>query len=231
MNPAARCFFLASAVAMLAACTPSQTKPSRAATPTSSSGFLQDYSVLSPDPDDPGYRHYTAPGVQASQYHKFIIEDPVFAMNTGGAYVALDPALITSFGDYYKARMASALAGHYQVVTEPGPGVARLRVAVVGMVEVQPRLKARDLVPVKALFDVGRRVAGKNPYVLRMSFEAEALDAETGKLIGETVDSRESTSTVAGKSASPSDQQVHDLIDFWVERFVARLDKANGLTR
>lgn len=223
-----QCLFLTILVAMLAACSTSQTKPSRAAPASSHSGFLQDYTLLQADPADPGYLHYVAPGAQASQYRKFIIDDPVFALNTGGEYVALDPAQIASITDYYKSRMAAALAPHYQVVTAPGPGVARLRVAVVGMVEVQPQLKVRDLVPLKALFDVGRRVAGKNPYVLRMSFEAEAKDSETGRLIGETVDSRESKSTVAGKSAQPADEQMHDLVDYWVARFVARLDKANG---
>lgn len=228
MKPAVRYLILSLLVAILAACSSSQTKPSRAAPAPAHSGFLQDYALLQADPADPGYLHYVAPGVQVSQYRKFIIDDPVFALKTGDAYVSLDPAQIASFGDYYKSSMAAALAQHYQVVTTPGPGVAQLRVAVVGMVEVRPQMKARDLIPLKALFDVGRMAAGKNPYVLRMSFEAEAKDSETGQLIGETVDSRESRSSVAGKSAQPSDEQVHDLVDYWVARFVARLDKANG---
>ncbi|MGH8233991.1 MAG: DUF3313 domain-containing protein [Rhodanobacteraceae bacterium] len=230
MKRCVRYFLLTILVAALAACSTSQTKPSRAATSTAYSGFLQDYALLRADPADPGYLHYVAPGAQASQYRKFIVDDPVVALNTGGEYVSLDPAQVASMSAYYKSRMTAALAQHYQVVTAPGPGVAQVRVAVVGMVEVQPQLKARDLVPLKALFDVGRRAVGKNPYVLRMSFEAEALDSESGRLIGETVDSRESRNTVAGKSARPSGEQVHDLIDYWVARFVARLDKANGFS-
>ncbi|HEX5489196.1 MAG TPA: DUF3313 domain-containing protein [Rhodanobacteraceae bacterium] len=228
MKPGARYLILTLLVASLAACSTSQTKPSRAAPTSSHSGFLQDYTLLQADPADPDYLHYVAPDAHVSQYRKFIIDDPVFALNTGDAYVSLDAAQVASFGDYYKSSMAAALARHYQVVSAPGPGVARLRVAVSGMVEVRPQLKARDLIPFKALFDAGRMAAGKSPYVLRMSFEAEATDSETGRLIGETVDSRESTSTVAGKSTEPSDEQVRDLVDYWVARFVARLDKANG---
>jgi len=230
MKPAVRCFFLITLVVTLAACSMSQTKPSRAAPSSFNSGFLQNYALLQADSADPGYLHYVAPGVQPSHYRKFIIDDLAFALYTGGQYVLFDPAQAVSIGDYYKSRMAAALAQHYQVVTAPGPGVTRLRVALVGIVEVQQQLKPRDLLPYKAAFDVLRRVVDKNPYVLRMSFEAEALDSESGQLIGETIDSRESKSTVAGQSARPSDKQVHALIDYWVARFVAKLDKANGFT-
>jgi hypothetical protein len=106
--------------------------------------------------------------------------------------------------------------------------VARLRLAVVGLIETGPQFKLRDLVPAKALFNVARMAADKTPYVLQMSIESEAQDSVTGKLLGAAVDSRESRKTVTGREAPPSDDQVHDLIDYWVARFVARLDRANG---
>ncbi len=213
---------------LLAACSQAPTRPSRAPSAVAPSGFLKDYSVLTPDPHDAGYQHYVAPAARAQRYHSFIVEKPVFIVNTGDAYKALDPARLQSISDYYESRMTAALSRHYKVVDAPGPGVARLRVAVVGLVEVAPQFKARDLVPVKALFEVARMAVDKSPRVLRMSMESEALDSQSGELLGETIDSRESKKTVAGKSTAPSDDQLHDLIDFWVNRFVARLDRANG---
>lgn len=214
--------------ALLAACSTTSTQPSRAQSQTAPSGFLTDYSLLTPDPHDPGYRHYVAPGTSARQYRSFLIEPPEFIVNTRDTYKTLDPARIQAISKYYESRMASTLAQHYRVVDAPGPGVVRLRVAVVGLVEARPEFKMRNLIPVKALFDVARIVVDKSPQVLRMSIESQALDSQSGKLLGEAVDSRESKQTVAGASTPPSDDQIHDLIDFWVARFVARLDRANG---
>lgn len=216
---------------LCAACASPQVKPSRASTPVATtSGFLADYSQLQADPASPGYRHYVAPGFDPAHYRKFIIDTPEIIINTGGGYQTLDPARVADLVQYYQGVMAAALSQHYQVVTEAGPGVARLRVAVVGLTEVRPALKPRDLIPISALFKVARAAAGKNPQVLRMSIESEALDAQTGALLGEAVDSRESSATVT-KGDAPASAQLHELIDFWVKRFVAKLDKANGFTK
>lgn len=226
-----RAFVLAGALTLLcASCTSPEVKPSRASAPAAHSGFLADYSLLQADPENAGYSHYVAPGFNPAQYRKFIIDTPAIIVNTGGKYQPLDPARLTDIEQYYQGAMSAALSQHYQVVTEPGPGVARLRVAVVGVVEINPPLKPRDLIPVSALFKVARAAAGKNPQVLRVSIESEALDSETGSVLGETVDSRESTATVT-KGDAPASAQLHELIDFWVKRFVAKLDKANGFTQ
>ncbi len=226
-----RSFLLAGIVAALCtACAQTQVKPSRTAGPENYSGFLANYSLLRADPDDPSYLHYIAPGINPAHYRKFIVETPEIRVNTGGQYQPLDPARLAEISDYYRASMTAALSRHYQVVATPGPGVARIRAAVVGAVEVRPPLKPRDFVPVSAMFKVARMAVGMNPYVLRVSIESEALDSQTGAVLGETVDSRESTKTVT-RGEAPAPAQLHQLIDFWVARFVAKLDKANGYTR
>lgn len=205
-------------------------QPARTSGPPAYSGFLADYKLLQANPDEPGYLRYVAPGFNPTQYRKFIVEPPQIIINTGGGYQALDPARLSEVTSYYEQAMAAALGKHYEVVTEPGPGVARLRAAVVGAVEVNERLKPRNLLPVSALFKVARAATGTNAQVLRMSIESEALDSQTGAVLGETVDSRESGATVLkGHAAEP--EQLHELIDFWVARFMARLDKANGFTQ
>lgn len=190
------------------------------------SGFLSDYSLLRADPSDPNLKQYTAPGV-ARKYHKFMIDAPEFIINTGGMDQVLDPARMSAISQSYRAAMIAALSEHYQVVDRPGPGVARLRLAVVGAVEVNERLKPINALPVSALFKVARAATGTNAQVLRLSIESEAVDSETGALLGETVDSRESSKTVIKGNPADSDQ-VNQLINFWVKRFVGRLDQANG---
>ncbi len=219
---------LAGTLAVLSAgCGSPQVQPARGDAPAQPTGFLSDYSLLRSDSKEPGYLQYVAPGFNPAQYRKFIVESPEIIINTGDGYQPIDPARLAEMIDYYRTRMATELNRHYQVVDAPGPGVARIRAAVVGAVEVMPALKPRDLIPVSALFKVTRMAVGENPYVLRVSIESEALDSQTGALLGETVDRRESSKTVTkGQGAGP--EQLHELIDFWVARFVARLDKANG---
>lgn len=222
--------WLASAtlILFLSACSTAPTQPSKASPTAARAGFLQDYNRLVQDSREPGYQHYVAPSMLTGKYRSFIIDDPVFIVNTRDGYEAISPAHLQAMADYYKTRMATALGTHYRVADAPGPGVARLRIAVVGLVEVGPDFQLSDLVPAKALFNAARAVADKTPHQLQISIESEALDSQTSQVLGATVDSRQSTKTVSGSDAHPSDEQVHDLIDFWVARFVSRLDRVNG---
>ena len=216
-------FAMGAALALLAGC--ATTQPSRELSGLQS-GFLHDYSVLRPDPQDPGFRHYTAPDLRPGQYRSFLVEDLSFIVNTNQGYQALDTARLRELSDYYMSQMTAMLqARQYEVGKAAGPGVARLRVAVVGLAQVAPQLKATDLIPAKMLFNVARMATDTSPHVLRMSIEGEMLDSTSGRLLGSTIDGRESGATVAGSATPPSADQMHELIDFWVARFGERLDR------
>mgnify|MGYP001544268012 CR=1 FL=1 len=219
----------AAAVAVLCgACAGPPAKPAEDAAPmAANAGFLSNYALLQALPDDPDYRRYVEPGTELRGYRSFIVEPPVLLLNNGGAYLAPDTARLADASQYYEQRMTRALGQHYRVVAAPGPGVARLRVAVVGLAEVKPPLKPRDFVPVAALFHVAERAAEVDPFVLRMSIEGELRDAQTGAVLGEAIDSRQGRETVR-RGDAPAPAQLHDLIDFWVARLVAQLDKVNG---
>ncbi|MGB3276220.1 MAG: DUF3313 domain-containing protein [Castellaniella sp.] len=210
-------------LALLTAC--AATQPSRAPA-EAQSGFLHDYSVLASDPRDPGFRYYTSPDLRPGEYRSFLIEDLSFIINTAQGYQALDTARLKDLSDYYTSQMTAMLrARQYKIVKAAGPGVVRLRVAVVGATQVAPQFKVTDLVPAKALFNAARMATDTSPRMLRMSIEGEALDSTSGRLLGATIDGRESGATVAGRTTPPSADQVHELIDFWVTRFGERLDR------
>ena len=216
-------FAVGMSLALLAGC--ATTQPSRELS-EAQSGFLHDYSLLTPDPQDAGFRTYTSPDLRPGQYHSFLVEDLSFIVNTNQAYQALDTARLRDLSDYYMSQMTAMLqARQYKVVKAAGPGVARLRVAVVGLAQVAPQLKATDLIPAKMLFNVARMATDTSPHMLRMSIEGEILDSASGRLLGSTIDGRESGATVAGSATPPSADQVHELIDFWVTRFGERLDR------
>lgn len=213
-------------LALLAGC--STTQPSRAPSQVQS-GFLHDYSLLMPDPQDAGFLSYTSQDVRPGQYRSFLVEDLSFVINTDQDYQVLDTARMRELSDYYMSQMEAMLqARQSQVVKTAGPGVARLRVAVVGLAQVESQLKPTDFIPAKMLFNVARMATDTSPHMLRISIEGEALDSVSGRLLGATIDARESGATVAGSSTPPSADQIRELIDFWVTRFGERLDRIAG---
>lgn len=213
-------------LALLTAC--ATTQPSRAPA-EAQSGFLHDYSLLTSDPQDPGFRHYTAPDLRPGKYRSFLVEDVSFIINTNQGYQVLDTARLRDLSDYFRSQMTTMLqARQYKIVKTAGPGVARLRVAVVGLAQVSPGFKVTDLVPAKMLFNVARMATDTSPHMLRMSIEGEVLDSVSGRVLGATIDGRESGATVTGGTSPASADQVHELIDFWVARLGQRLDRAAG---
>jgi hypothetical protein len=179
------------------------------------SGFLGDYSKLSPSPDVEDALYYQDPAKSLKDYDKFMI-DPVlvhFAPNAKGT--ALDPAKLKKLTDYAYDEATKALSERYTVVDAPGPGVLRLRTAITDIKKTKP---AMNIHPATKLSGLGLGGA---------SMEAEALDSQTGERVFAVVDTRQGNrlSIGAGLSQLGHAEQV---IKHWIERFVERVDKAHG---
>ena len=143
--------------------------------------------------------------------------DPVivhFAPNAKGSGV--DPIKLKKLTDYFLYEAVSALVKRYRVVSEPGPGVLRLRMAITDVQTTQPMF---NILPATKLLGFGMGGA---------SMEAEALDSMTGERILAVVDKRSGEYNPL-PSAAEFDELGHakEAIKHWVERFVSRVDKAH----
>jgi uncharacterized protein DUF3313 len=178
---------------------------------TGFSGFLGDYSKLERDPFLDNSLSYTNPSTGLKQYTKFIIEPVVvhFAPDADGT--AIDPGDLKMLADYWRDEAVKALSRRYTVVTEPGPGVLRIRAAITGVKKNVPLGSARSITRAP---DIGLGGA---------SMEAEALDARTGERVAAVVDSR-SSSTLGLTGQRQTYDNAKEIMRLWVERFVARLD-------
>lgn len=179
------------------------------------SGFLGDYSKLRPSPEVEDALYYQDPGKSLKDYDKFII-DPVllhFAPNAKGT--ALDPAKLKEMTDFVRDEAVMALSKRYEVVDAPGPGVLRLRAAVT---DIKKSIPAMNIHPATKLSGVGLGGA---------SMEVEAIDSQSGLRVFAVVDTRQGNqlALTAGLSELGHAKQV---IKHWIERFVARVDKAHG---
>jgi hypothetical protein len=125
------------------------------------------------------------PGTDLKAYNSLIIE-PVgyIERDSTGVWSLLVSDEKSKIDASFRKSMTDALvANKIAVVTEPGPGVARLRVAVTGLQQVKPDFKVRDLVPVKLVFNLVRSAAGAEPYLLDVSTVSQLSDSQTGALL------------------------------------------------
>ena len=181
------------------------------------SGFLGDYSQLERDPLLDNSLAYTNRSKDLKQYTKFILEPVVVHFAPDAAGTAIDPGDMKMLADYWRDEAVKALSRHYTVVTEPGPGVLRIRAAITGIKKNVPLASVRS---VRSAPDIGLGGA---------SMEAEALDARTGERVTAVVDSRSGSALgITGPRQTYDDAK--EIMRLWVERFVARLDIIHGRT-
>ncbi|PWB77596.1 MAG: hypothetical protein C3F08_09715 [Candidatus Methylomirabilota bacterium] len=184
------------------------------------SGFLRDYSLLRPDPAVEGAMTWRAPVEILKQYKQFIIEPVVvhFAPNAKGT--AIDPAELKKLTDYFHDQLAKAVSetGRYQVVTAPGPGVARVRIAITDISKTAP---LANIHPATKLTGIGLGGA---------AMEGEMVDSVSGERLGAAVDS-ESGARLGITAGLQTYGHAKQVIDRWAARFVTRLDALHGYTK
>lgn len=166
------------------------------------------------DADKASLKLYKAEGADLTAYHAVLLE-PLYFMrhDASGRWSLLESGEENRIAAHYQAAMRAALArAGVAVAEEPGPGVARLRVAVTGLAQTRPGVDVVDLLPIKAVFNLGRLAAGKEPYLVKLGSMAQLEDARSGRLLAGAVNLRKSDKTVT-KDAPVTLDAVRSLLD------------------
>ncbi|POZ63419.1 DUF3313 domain-containing protein [Chromobacterium alticapitis] len=180
----------------------------------------------------PDQRVYLKPGIDLKAYNAVLLE-PLLFMRQGqdGNWELLQSSDENAITAYFHQRLQAELeAAGVKVALQPAPGVARLRVAVTGMTQDRPGIDAVDLLPVKAVFNLARLAAGKEPYLLKIGSMAQLEDAQDGTLLAGTVNLRENKKSKS-KDAPLTLELIKPLIDQWCKdsarQLAAHLGKAS----
>jgi hypothetical protein len=180
-------------------------------------GFLSDYSNLRAVSDSSlQYVDMQALG----RYSKFIVE-PVEVDFHGGAKAIekqtkgrLSQQDIEDLVNYMHDAVVKALSDGYSVVYQPGPGVARIRIA---LTDITKSSKPMTLIPQANLAGVG--IGGA-------SMEAEIVDSVTGQQIAAMIESRSGSripfSNLGDWTAAKK------AIDQWAGDFKTKVNEAHG---
>lgn len=187
------------------------------------SGFLGDYSQLKPAPDREGVLLFIDRSADYRPYTKVMFDPVLVYVTPNPDYPEVPRDELTRMSDGLLSSFKQALEPAYQVVTQPGPDVLRVRTAITGIEPVKPPAGVVDYLPVKALFNVGREAAGAGPRVPEMSVELEVLDP-SGKRVAAATASRKGEQTLAqGNQITWND--LHAINEYWARGFRQRLDE------
>lgn len=200
------------------------------------SGFLRDYSMLQPDPDGSGAMRYLNPGNSMNKYNKIMLEKIVISLKSDAEYKAIDPDEMKMLTDYFREAIKKELGTDYPLVSEAGPGVMRVRIAIT------------DLVPTKAIVSVvfllapfgtaadlalGGATKGSPPYLGHSAVEVEGMDSQTLEPVFSYVDQRfgkkfDTENPGAYVDAYSTWAYAQKNFDYWAKKFRTRMDEAHG---
>jgi hypothetical protein len=189
---------------------------------------------------------YVKPDVNWRQYNQIMLERVRVWVKNDADYKGIDPTELKTLTDYFQQAIVKALEPTYPVVTQPGPGVLRTRVAITDLVPTQPALSAATLViPFAGVADVAANAAGFS-YLGQTAIEAEFLDSQTNQVLAAYVDREfgkkydidlsQGAGSAIEKGVSSYTKAystwayAQAAFDAWAALLRTRLDEAHGLT-
>ena len=145
------------------------------------SGYLKDYSELKTETDSLGLerRIWVSPDFTGDKYKKILIEKVDF-------YPPPHPSdrvssqTLTELRGYIDASLRKAVGSVVPLANAPGPGVARLRLAITAA-SVDTGLKPYQLVPVALVFTAAKSATGQSRHDAELAVESEITDSRSGK--------------------------------------------------
>jgi len=187
------------------------------------SGFLDDYSLLKPDPEQKDTKVFFKTGIDLGQYDKIVFDPIEIFYSPDTEYKGISPDELKLLADSFRDLMVKELEPKYPVIQTPGKGVLRARMAITN---VNMKKKKRSLfgyMPIGIAVTALQDAAGLRIVLEDSKIEAELIDSETGETIGLLVDSKASNTS----GGEDSWEALQESLTFYAKRFRKRLDAAH----
>lgn len=193
------------------------------------SGFLSDYSKLEPAADREGVWLYLNKTADYSEYKKIMFDPIEVYLVPNPDYNGVQPGVLKRMTDGFYGSFLGALTPDYQIVHEEGPDVLRVRAAITGVQLAKSPLKPTDFIPIKAVYNLGRDVAGDAPMVAEMTAEMEVLDPDGNRLATAIANRKGNKTLKQGDQVTWEDLQ--SITDYWAAGFRQRLDQLRDVSQ
>jgi hypothetical protein len=161
--------------------------------PPPPTGFLgADYSLLKPAAEGSEQKAvlaYTNPNANFSSYNKILIAPVTYWANDDSKLPADQQQVLCN---YFYAELKQEFSKNFKVVDEPGPGVAKLSVALSDATSAVPVLRTIAVIVPQAhtLSAIKQGLTGTYSFVGSATGEAKLTDSVSGQLLAAWADQR-----------------------------------------
>jgi hypothetical protein len=150
------------------------------------SGFLPNYSLLVPtytSASDTRIWRYRKEGINPSSYNAVILE-PIYLNQNATKDVSAES--IAKARAALQASMVEAVnaRGNIKIVTQPGPGVARVSAGITGAESSNDYLKPWNFTPIGLAVNAAAYAGGVNAKTPALVVENKITDSRTNELLG-----------------------------------------------
>jgi len=196
------------------------------------SGFFGNpsvYDLLRPGPEGGAKLRWLKSGVDPKKYDKFMVDSVIFYLADQSDYKGIDPQEMKELADSFNKEIVAAFKDKYPIVAEPGPNVARLRIAITNIKQSRPGVSAvTSIIPVGLGVSLIKKGAtGGWSGSGETGVEMMALDSQTNDILLLAVDERKAEFEQRfSKWGSAT-----DAFKFWSELAVKFIDHARGVKR
>ena len=195
--------------------------------PPAVTGFFgPDASKLAPGPQGGAALAYVNPNAQWSSYTKIQLMPVEFWAAADSKVSTADQQTLT---EYFYNQLQTDIAKSFTLVSQPGPGVLTIRVALMDATTAVPGLRTVSvIVPQARVLNLAQSMA-TDSYAFVGSAEAEmkATDSVTGEFLAGAVDQRAGG---MGMKAAASFQwgDAQNAMDYWAQRIPNRILELQG---
>jgi hypothetical protein len=197
------------------------------------SGFLGDYSALVPDAKNGDLLVYEKDANALKKYNKFIFDPITIYLLPEARDRGIDPDDLERLAKYFHDAVTAELAksGRYQIVTEPGPDVLELNVAITNVEPTGGKKNAavKGAAAAASLATVpGIALATPRLSVGKVGIEGEILDSSSGERLVAFVTGKGGRRWFAGLKNFQKWGDIEAAFRSWAKDFRARLDVVHG---
>jgi len=194
------------------------------------SGFLGDYSILTPGPEGGAKLVYQNPEADIKSYDKIMLVPVTIWSGEGSEMNGLSAEDRKMVADRLYSVLQERLAKDYSLVAQPEPHTMRIAAAITAADRSYPVMDTiSTIVPIGLGVSTLKAIAtGKPAFVGEASVEVRVTDSQTGAILFEAVDSRVGTKNPTAVWDKWED--VDAAFTYWADRMGYKLCTERGAT-
>lgn len=196
------------------------------------SGFFGNpavYEQLKPGPKGGAKLRWMKDGVDPARFNKFMVDSVIFFLADNADYKGIDPQEMKDLADAFNKEMVAAFKGKYEMVSEPGPDVMRLRIAITNIQPSKPgKSVITSVVPVGLGVSLVKKGAtGGWSGSGQTCAEFMAIDSMTNEVLVLGIDQQKA----AFEQRFTKWGSATDAFKLWSEKIVELIDHSKGIKR